>query len=220
MDILASEIIEIPIFPLTDVVFFPGTVIPLHIFEPRYRQMVSDSLSQDRRIGIILANSEPGGSLESGFPGVGGLGLITDYQEREEGKYDILLTGVSRFQLIEFVKEKPYRIARVRLLGDNRMDQPEDRDLRRRLISGYKRFSGLEEDSEELEILEEAGFETLVNSVCSVLPLATEEKQRLLETDDVADRAEMTLEQVDNLLAQKEFVDAYAHLRPEDPLFN
>ncbi len=96
-----SEIIRLPIFPLPNVVFFPNTILPLHIFESRYRQMVGDAMDSDRLIGMVLLKQnlenpevKGGDSFE-----VGGMGRITRCQEQEDGKYDILLTGRSRFRI-------------------------------------------------------------------------------------------------------------------------
>ena len=114
------DIQELPIFPLPNVVFFPRTVLPLHIFEPRYKQMVADALEGNRQIGMVLL--QPGWEGRQGeSPEIfdtGGIGLITQHKQLEEGRYNILLSGHHRYRIMDFIRETPYRVARVRLLQE------------------------------------------------------------------------------------------------------
>jgi hypothetical protein len=92
----------IPVFPLPDVVLFPGVFLPLHIFEPRYREMVKDSLAGDRLIGISLLR--PGWDHDAeGRPAiypVGCVGLISHVEETEDGRYNLVLRGVEKFRVV------------------------------------------------------------------------------------------------------------------------
>ena len=125
------EIVELPIFPLPNVVLFPRTLLPLHIFEPRYTQMVGDVLEGSREIGMVLL--QPG--WESGYQGnpeefeTGSAGKITEYKSLEEGRYDILLSGSQRFRILEFVQETPYRTARVQWVKEVLPSGPEASDI-------------------------------------------------------------------------------------------
>ncbi|MDQ2870160.1 MAG: LON peptidase substrate-binding domain-containing protein [Acidobacteriota bacterium] len=108
----------IPLFPLPGVVLFPGTLLPLHIFEPRYREMVADALAGDRIIGMVKLKAgleEDEG--DSPIHPIGGAGEIIELEELEDGRYNILLEGRFRFQVLEEkVPEVPgssYRTARV-----------------------------------------------------------------------------------------------------------
>ena len=112
--------IVIPLFPLPTTVFYPNTSLPLHIFEPRYRSMVADALNGKGEIGMILL--KPG--WESAYQGtpkimtIGCLGKIKRHSELPEGKYNILLSGLYRFRILNEIKRKIYRQAEVELLKE------------------------------------------------------------------------------------------------------
>jgi len=112
--------IVIPLFPLPTTVFYPNTSLPLHIFEPRYRTMVADTLKGEGKIGMILL--KPG--WESDYQGtpeimtIGCVGEITRHSELPEGKYNILLSGLYRFRILHEIKGKPYRQAQVEFLKE------------------------------------------------------------------------------------------------------
>ena len=112
--------IIIPLFPLPTTVFYPNTSLPLHIFEPRYRNMVADALNGKGEIGMILL--KPG--WESDYEGtpeimtIGCLGKIKHHSELSEGKYNILLSGLYRFRILNEIKGKIYRQAQVELLKE------------------------------------------------------------------------------------------------------
>jgi uncharacterized protein len=217
---VSSLQLEIPIFPLSDVVFFPGTLLPLHIFEPRYRQMVKDALEGDRRIGMVLANSawEADASVVHEVHAVGGLGKISEVEELEDGKYDIVLSGTRRFRILEFVSEAPYRLARVELLEDPYLEQPEDQGLVRQLITGFRDYLGPDKlGLAESELLAKVDLATLANSVCSAVRIPLSDKQALLEVDEVRIRAEAVLAILDQLLSRKRFIAGFSRLRPDDP---
>ncbi len=216
----AGTELEIPIFPLSDVVFFPRTLLPLHIFEPRYRKMVSEVMEGNGRIGMVLARSgwERVNAVEGDVCLVGGLGRISEFQRLESGDFDIVLNGLSRFRILEFLAEKPYRKARVELLDDLYSELPKDRKLLTRVVSRYRALAGAKTIPQaELEILLRADLVTLVNALCSSLEIAPREKQVLLEVDDVRIRAEALVGILDQMLAHKQFVSRFAHLRPDDP---
>lgn len=212
--------LEIPIFPLPNVVFFPKTLLPLHIFEPRYRKMVKEAMEGSGRIGMVLARShwEHVLEIDNDVHLVGGLGRISEVQQLEGGDFDIVLSGLSRFRIVEFVSGKPYRRARVELLDDLYSELPKDRKLLTRVVNRYRALSGSGGiPKAELEILLRADLVTLVNSICSSLEIAPREKQVLLEVDDVRVRAEALVSVLDQMLSHKQFVARYAHLRPDDP---
>ena len=116
---------NIPIFPLPDVVLFPHTFLPLHIFEPRYRQMVRDCLAGDKRLAMALLR--PG--WENDYYGrppifpIAGAGEIVQHEELPDGRFNILLRGTMRIGITEELPaEKPYRLARARPLPDRYPD--------------------------------------------------------------------------------------------------
>ncbi len=121
-----SAIIQIPIFPLPDAVLFPHTLLPLHVFEPRYRQMVQDVLGGDRRIAMALL--KPGWERDYyGRPPVcpiAGVGEIIQHEELADGRFNILLRGTMRIAILaELPPDKPYRLVRARPLPDRYLEK-------------------------------------------------------------------------------------------------
>jgi Lon protease-like protein len=223
IEITLQETLEIPLFPLRNTVFFPNTLLPLHIFEPRYRQMVSEVMEGERLIGIVLQKAEikprPGEFPE--FFRVGSLGLISDMKKGEEGTFDIVLTGLTRFEILEVSKIKPYRLAKVRILKDHVEDSLDQDYMGKRLLTQLNLLMGDDRESmKELELIGKADFTTLLNSVCSLLQISPKYKQALLEMSGLKDRVESTIRFVERLIVDKELVSAFSHLRPEDPVFN
>ncbi len=218
-----SDIQELPIFPLPNVVFFPRTVLPLHIFEPRYKQMVADALEGNRQIGMALL--QPGWeSRQDESPEVfntGGMGLITQYKHLEEGRYNILLSGRHRYRIMEFIRETPYRVARVRLLQEVMPSNQEMNEISTELVRGFRELSeantqpGLEPD-----VIEKLDFPTLINSLCSSLNLSVYDQQQLLEMNSLKVRATTLLGILRRQIARQRVVSQFRHLQPEDPHVN
>ena len=135
-----------PIFPLPNVVLFPDVRLPLHIFEPRYREMTRDALAGDRVIGMVLI--EPGGDpaeLRAPVFSTGCLGRIVEHQELGDGRFGLVLQGERRFHIeAEEEPDRAYRVVRSELLPDpayNALDEPvrlalehERTDLERRML--------------------------------------------------------------------------------------
>src|SRR5687767_9917206 len=110
----------IPLFPLPNVVLFPNVFLPLHIFEPRYREMVSDALAGDRIIGMVLL--QPGHEKEYEarppvFP-IGCAGVITHSEPLGDGRYNIVLRGLERFRIGSEDASRPYRLAHIEALPE------------------------------------------------------------------------------------------------------
>jgi Lon protease-like protein len=111
---------EIPLFPLPEVVLFPGVTRPLLIFEPRYREMVADALKGNRVIGMVML--QPG--YEKDYEGrppvrdIGCAGTIAEYQQLPDGRYVILLRGLTTFRVLSEDQRKPYRLAKVQALPE------------------------------------------------------------------------------------------------------
>ncbi len=218
-----AEIENIPIFPLPNVVFFPHTLLPLHIFEPRYKQMIADALQGDRQIGMALLHPgwESQSSQDAKVFSTGGLGLISEYKDLEEGKYDLLLSGRCRYKIIEFIQETPYRIARVKPLSEVMPNRLETTDMSTELALSFRELN--EEGTYPdlgIDVLEELDFPTLLNSICSSLNLSVYDKQQLLEMDSLKLRSTTILGILRRLLARKRVVSQFRHLQPKDPSAN
>jgi Lon protease-like protein len=133
-----------PLFPLPDVVHFPHLLLPLHIFEPRYRQMAGDALSGDRMIAMALL--KPGADASEESPPIHDivcLGRVTAEQQTADGRYYLVLQGLSRARVVrEEPSGRPYRIADLELHPDPEtvFSSAADDAQRRRLIGAFKRL--------------------------------------------------------------------------------
>ena len=214
---------ELPIFPLPNVVFFPRTVLPLHIFEPRYRQMVADALEGNRQIGMALLQPG-GGSTQDEKPkvfNVGGMGLITQHEHLEEGRYNILLSGRHRYRIVEFVRETPYRVARVELLQEVMPSSQEMNEISTQLVLGFRELNEAStQPGLEADVIEKLDFPTLVNSVCSSLNFSVFDQQQLLEMNSVKARATSILDILERQISRERVLSKFRHIQPEDPNVN
>jgi Lon protease-like protein len=180
----------IPVFPLPHVVLFPTVSLPLHIFEPRYREMVADALEGDRIIGMTLLRPGWEGSYDGRPPiyPVGCAGLITHSERLPDGRYNIVLRGLEKFRIVREQEQRSYRIAEVDPIMES-LSEP-DRDVVR---SERRRLEALlvpqpEGRGVERKMPPSMGDEDLVNALAQYLELETVEKQALLERDGVLAR--------------------------------
>lgn len=181
------------VFPLPGALLLPRSRLPLHIFEPRYLQMVDDALkTRERLIGMIQPN--PVGSDEDRLHAIGCAGRVTQFSETEDGRYLITLTGISRFRILTEIEGfAPYRRCTVswdgfgRDLGRSEEDAEFDRAGFMRLLDRYFCARDL---SADWDTLKEADDELLINSLSMLLEFDAEDKQALLEAPCVATRRE------------------------------
>ena len=180
----------IPLFPLPGAVLLPRTRLPLHIFEPRYLQMLEDALKSGHRlIGMI----QPVGD---GLAAVGTAGRVTMFSEMDDGRLMISLRAISRFRLEEVIEGfTPYLRGRVDwtpFRADRAPSVPPDQEFDRpAFIERLRRYMAERELSTDWNAAEEADDELLVNSLSMLLPMGVEEKQALLEAPDLPARREM-----------------------------
>jgi Lon protease-like protein len=183
----------IPLFPLPNVVLFPQMPMPLHVFEPRYRKMVGDALETHRTIGMTLL--QPGWEPDyQGRPPVypiGCAGTIEQSEPLENGRYNILLRGTSRFRIVSEHDGEPYRLARVEALDDVTGDEASLEDLRRKVLAAIGRGS---DGPASLVLQAELPDDVFVNALCQTLNLAPVERQSLLHCDTIAGRYGRLLE--------------------------
>ncbi|MCC7319480.1 MAG: LON peptidase substrate-binding domain-containing protein [Rubellimicrobium sp.] len=180
----------LPVFPLPGALLLPRARLPLHLFEPRYLMMLDHVLATPHRlIGMIQPLA---GSDDAGLSATGCAGRVTAFQELDDGRCLITLTGISRFHPVDEVPgTTPWRNARVDYTGFER-DQggPDtDPDLGREgfldLLDRYFRDRGLSGDIENLRAAED---ETLIDSLSMLLPFGHGDRQALLEAPGLADR--------------------------------
>jgi Lon protease-like protein len=187
--------IEIPIFPLDNVVLFPKVQVPLYIFEPRYRQMTAAALEGDGRIGMTVVQPDAREAMGGDPPlfEVGCEGSIVHSESNPDGTYHIILQGISRFRILEerpLEGERLYRIARVELVPDADAPAAELAPLRDRVLDLMR---GIAPDrAEQLTPATFAKLDdaTFVNAFCQSLDFSTLEKQQLMEANGVRARAE------------------------------
>jgi Lon protease-like protein len=198
----------LPLFPLPNLVFFPQTRLPLHVFEPRYRQLIADVVEHDQRFGIALLR--PGWEADYfGAPPVylcGTMGRIEQTVTLDDGRYNILMFGETRFRIIGEVSREPYRTVRAVASPQIERDPTEayaQRTWLAELSQQYLRHFPEQVDVPEIETV---GLEALTNALIMSLTLDVEEKQRLLETDDIVARAEDVADELQSRIESLQFL--------------
>ena len=168
----------IPVFPLSGVIYFPKTNLPLNIFEQRYLDLVNDAYNKNKLMGMVQSKKE-GNSLYD----IGCLGKISDYQKSKDGRILINLTGISRFKILKEVpNNKLYREFQVDYENfikddDNDYNRIDIRDLMEKTKTFFQR-NGLLINWKEFEKLEHV---QRINTLAMIAPITNEEKQKLLE---------------------------------------
>lgn len=186
----------VPIFPLPTVVLFPNTVVPLHIYEARYRAMIEDALKSDRLIAMALL--KPGWERDyEGAPPVHdvlGVGRILRDERLEDGRFNILLHGLARARIEELFPPAPYRRARVRVLPEpSGAVSPRLERVRLGLLAVYS--SVLNSGSAgPIQIEPNLSLGTLCDRLAAILEVEVAEKQAVLEELEPAARAARTIE--------------------------
>lgn len=199
---------RIAIFPLSNVVLFPEVNTPLHLFEPRYRQMASEVLAGNGMIGMVVVPPEHAGDLSGNPPvyPIGCAGPIVRNQKLPDGRFNIVVAGEFRFRILHEVEgpaERLYRVAEIERLEDplHEVDRGEVERLRGIIDEQVRTLVGHSDadQAEQLgsEILPGAGPATFVNTLSNALAFSPAEKQGLLEAADIRQR----FERLEGLLA-------------------
>jgi len=184
----------IPVFPIPRALLLPRARLPLHIFEPRYLQMLDDALkTRHRLIGMIQPREVPG-AAEKRLHAIGCAGRLTGFSETEDGRYMVTLSGISRFRVLQEVQGfTPYRRCKVewapfaRDLGGAETDAGFKRA---EFMAGLKRYFEAMDLSTDWGSLKGADEELLINSLSMLCPFAPEDKQALLEAPSLTTRRE------------------------------
>ena len=194
---------QIPIFPLEDVMLFPGMSVPLHIFEPRYKAMVADALKGNRIIGMVLLR--PGYEKDydrspSVFP-IGCAGVINEVEQLPNGEYNIVLGAVSKYRITREEASKPYRLAHVTPIADDTPESDKAALHTRRvrleaLIRQAGGRTGLRAVPEGLS------DERIVNGVSQLAHIDELDRLRLLEEPNPLARADALIAILEKEIAQ------------------
>ena len=183
----------IPVFPISNFIIFPNTTVPLNIFEPRYIEMINESMKSDKLIGMIQPKSLDDNHLKQALHDIGCLGKITNFKETDDGRYMIDLKGLIRFKIIKEIKtSKKYREYQVNFQDFNHDFNEKNEELK---------FSDLELIFKNLKTLfEKRGFiinwkelekqslDETINALAMASPFTLEEKQVLLEAKNLSIR--------------------------------
>ena len=187
---------RIPLFPLPGALLFPRAQLPLHIFEPRYREMVTAAIDGGGHIGMIQPTGPEVEGEQQPLYGVGCAGEIANVEQLEDGRFNIVLNGISRFRVIEEVElDTPYRNA---LVDADAFDDGDPEPLALAQRSAVEREArrlgdslGLIVDWEAVGRLDD---EMLVNAIAQVAPFDVSAKQALLEAEALAGRADLLVQ--------------------------
>ena len=187
---------RISLFPIAGAILLPGMQLPLHIFEPRYRSLIGDSLARDRLIGMI----QPDGTGDPERPGlsrVGCVGKLTAFAETDDGRYLITLTGISRFVVArEFPAKTPYRQITpdwTPFGEDLKVPRSFEGFDRTHLLDALRNYLDRNNLNADWSSIDEAQAEPLVNALSALCPFVPIEKQALLEAATIDDRRDVLI---------------------------
>ena len=182
---------KIAVFPLSNAIFFPRTILPLNIFEDRYIQLVNDCMKENRMFGMVQPKNKSGISPE--VYNIGCLGKITSFSETGDKRFIITLSGIIRFRIqSEIKKEKLYRNFEVdysEFLSD--LEEKENQNFnydKKDLLNKIKNFFQKINYPIDYEELAELNLDQLASTVSMISPFSIEEKQKLIETINIKDK--------------------------------
>ena len=182
---------RLSIFPLQGALLFPGLHLPLHLFEPRYRALITDALARDRRIAMI----QPQGAGDNApLFGIGCVGKIGEFEALEDGRFNVILEGVARFRLVrELDVATPFRQVEGELLTEpeNEALSAVERASFEREARRFAKAQGYQVDWDSVARLDDV---SLINGVSQIAPFDAAAKQALLEAPDVQTRCELLVQ--------------------------
>ena len=183
---------KIAVFPLSNFIFFPETTVPLNIFEPRYIQMIDDSMKTHRILGMVQPKKS-GDLKKPDLYNVGCLGKITSFNETDDGRYLIVINGISRFEILEeILKDKPYRLCKVsyeKFSSDfNYNNEKINFSNLETILSDLKKIFDKKGYAINWSELEKQDLYNTINTLSMASPISLEEKQTLLESININDR--------------------------------
>ncbi len=188
---------RLPLFPLPNVVLFPHGLLPLHIFEPRYRAMTEAALEGERMLGMALLKAGGEGAGNPPLHEVVGLGRIVQEERLEDGRYNLLVVGLARARVVEELPSTtPYRVARVQILAD-RAAEGELYERRRKILHAFyarKLREAMPRGEEVPELPGDIPLGDLCDLVASAFVADLDERLGYLRETDVAIRCDRLME--------------------------
>ena len=173
---------EVPIFPLNGAVLFPGTSLPLNIFEKRYIEMVDYALSKKRCIGMIQSDEK------NNLYNIGCIGKIHSFSETTDGRYLISLQGTNCFKVKrELEKKHKFRLIEVEILDFNEDKDFIDEKQKNKLLEKYSQYIKVKKINLNLEEIQNIDFNQIIKFIAMISPFSDIEKQALLETKNLND---------------------------------
>ncbi|VXC82628.1 LON peptidase substrate-binding domain-containing protein [Sphingomonas sp. 8AM] len=189
-----TDTTRLSIFPLPGALLFPQLHLPLHIFEPRYRAMVSDAMARDRRIAMIQPRPDSEDPDAPDLFDIGCVGRIAEVEALDDGRYNLILQGLSLFRVRrELVVTTPFRQVEAELLPVTE-DETLSLGARASLEMEARRFAEAHGYSVDWKSVGRLDDVSLVNGVAQIAPFDVAAKQALLEAPDLATRAEMLVQ--------------------------
>jgi uncharacterized protein len=183
---------RVSIFPLTGAILFPGMQLPLHIFEPRYRALVGDSLARDRMIGMVQPKGAGGNAP---LFEVGCLGRIGDVEAMEDGRYNIILEGLQRFAILrELDVSTEFRQVEVELWEEDEAGDALSIAERASLEIESRRFADAQGYAVDWKAVGQLDDYSLVNAIAQIAPFDYAAKQALLEARGLSMRADLIVQ--------------------------
>jgi hypothetical protein len=187
---------RLSVFPLPGALLFPRMHLPLHIFEPRYRAMVSDAMARDRRIGMVQPRPDPGlakGEAPALFD-LGCVGRIADVEAMDDGRYNLVLEGVSLFRIVrELDVTTQFRQVEAELI-EGVADETLSLGARASLEMESRRFAEAQGYAVDWDAVARLDDEALVNGIAQIAPFDTAAKQALLEAPGIEVRADLIVQ--------------------------
>lgn len=196
-DSVRVTVTRLSIFPLAGALLFPRMHLPLHIFEPRYRAMISDAMARDRRIGMVQPRpNAPGPRADKPLLfDIGCIGKIAEFEASEDGRYNLILEGLSLFRIVrELDVSTAFRQVEAEVIAG--AETPEMLSLSRRsaLESESRAFAAAQGYAVDWEAVTRLDDESLVNGIAQIAPFDVAAKQALLEADTIENRAELIIQ--------------------------
>jgi len=186
---------RLSIFPLAGALLFPRTQLPLHLFEPRYRALITDALARDRRIGMIQPRESD--DRRPALYDVGCVGRIAQFEALDDGRFNIVLEGLTRFRILnELDVTTPFRQVQASFDDYDDLADPDPLAsvLRADLERESRRFADSRGYQLDWDAVARLDDEALVNGIAQIAPFDTAAKQALLEARNIVDRADLIVQ--------------------------